>query len=606
MTIIGHLLDISAVALGFFIVRCLLKGRLSAVQKLYLSSAVYLLLWLLAVNGMQHTQSVPILQILDAITCACSALLIMTILLISLIFTKNLEKVPWHYWLLYLLPWFSTVIVFTNPMHHLFYRRFSIYASEVTFGPLFIISGMQYYLYSILVIVIMIRFGVKCRIRRVWGQVGLFIGGLMVPFCTNLLATLKILDLPISATPLAFLVTIFCHGIAVYYLNFLNIKPAALENMVDNVSEGYAILSADRCIVYSNRAFEEIFGEKYKMKVNCYLNRVVEELEERKKDVIYNLLNFFDVCKQSANMISYEQAILSEEGKFYYSVELTPILVKNRLAGVLAMFRDVTRLKEEMRRKQQNLSRAMERERLISLGQMIGSISHNLKTPIMAISGDVTLLEDLVREYEESIGDEEVTVEDHLEIAKEMSGWLLRIGECCSYMSDIITTVKGMAANLSNTSEGEFTVEEAIKRVQMFLKGKLVKNGCTLITKVELPPKTFIHGDINNMVQVINNLVDNACDAMEETGGEIGLLVYRTENGICIRVSDQGKGIPDDVKEKLFKTMCTTKGTRGTGLGLYSSAEIIRARFGGKIWADGNEDGGASFYVELPMEDERE
>ena len=305
-------------------------------------------------------------------------------------------------------------------------------------------------------------------------------------------------------------------------------------------------------------------------------------------------------------MISYEQAILSEEGKFYYSVELTPILVKHRLAGVLAMFRDVTRLKEEMRRKQQNLSRAMERERLISLGQMIGSISHNLKTPIMAISGDVTLLEDLVREYEESIGDEEVTVEDHLEIAKEMSGWLLRIGECCSYMSDIITTVKGMAANLSNTSEGEFTVEEAIKRVQMFLKGKLVKNGCTLVTKVELPPKTFIHGDINNMVQVINNLVDNACDAMEETGGEIGLLVYRTENGICIRVSDQGKGIPDDVKEKLFKTMCTTKGTRGTGLGLYSSAEIIRARFGGKIWADGNEDGGASFYVELPMEDERE
>ena len=116
------------------------------------------------------------------------------------------------------------------------------------------------------------------------------------------------------------------------------------------------------------------------MKVNCYLNRVVEELEERKKDVIYNLLNFFDVCKQSANMISYEQAILSEEGKFYYSVELTPILVKHRLAGVLAMFRDVTRLKEEMRRKQQNLSRAMERERLISLGQMIGSISHNLNT----------------------------------------------------------------------------------------------------------------------------------------------------------------------------------------------------------------------------------
>lgn len=604
MTIVGHILDISAAALAFFIVSCLLKGRLTAVQKLYLSSAAFLLVWLLAIIGMEQTKKTAVLQVLDAITCACSALLIMTILLISLIFTKNLVKVPRHYWLLYFLPALSSLIVFTNPMHHLFYRRFSIYASEVRFGPLFIISGLQYYLYSILVLVIMIHFGVKSRVKKVWGQVGLFIGGLLVPFGTNLLATLKIANLPISATPLAFLVTILCHGAAVYYFNFLNIKPAALENMVNNISEGYAILSADSCIIYSNTAFEEIFGEKYHMRTNSYLNRIVEELEDRKKDVIYNLLNFFDVCRQSVTIISYEQAILREEGKFYYSVELTPILVRHRLAGVLAMFRDVTKLKEEMRRKQQNLSRAMERERLISLGQMIGSISHNLKTPIMAVSGDVTLLEDLVREYEESIGDEEVTAEDHREIAAEMSGWLKRIRECCVYMSDIITTVKGMAANLSTSSEGEFTIEEMTKRVQMFLKGKLGKNGCRLTVSDELPEGTVIHGDINNMIQVINNLVDNACDAMEGSGGEIRLRVFQTEGGICMMVRDQGCGIPDDVKEKLFRSMYTTKGTKGTGLGLYSSAEIIRARFGGKIWVEDNEDGGASFFVELP-DDER-
>ena len=109
------------------------------------------------------------------------------------------------------------------------------------------------------------------------------------------------------------------------------------------------------------------------MSVNSYLNVIVDELEERKKNVIYNLLNFFDVCKQSIHAISYEQAVLGDKGKIYYSVELTPILQKHRLIGVVAMFRDVTSLKEEMKRKQQSLSRAMERERLISLGQMIGS-----------------------------------------------------------------------------------------------------------------------------------------------------------------------------------------------------------------------------------------
>ncbi len=605
MMIVGFVLNVSVAILGYFIVSCILKGRLVTAQKLYLSSAAFVLIWLLAVIGMDYTENKTYLQILDAVTCACSALLIMTILIMSLIVTKKLFRVPSHYWLLYLIPILTSLIVFTNPLHHLFYRKFSIYASEVQFGPLFIISGLQYYANAIAVLVIMFRYGVTSKSRRVWAQVGMFIGGLMVPLMTNLLATLQLVKFPISATPLAFLVTICAHGIAVYYLNFLNIKPIALESMVNNISEGYVILSTDKCIIYSNDAFDEIFGEQYKMNIDSYLPTVVEELEERKKDVIYNLLNFFDVCKQSVNVITYEQAILCDEGKVYYSVELTPIFVKHHMGGVLAMFRDVTLLKEEMQKKQQSLSRAMERERLISLGQMIGSISHNLKTPIMAISGGITMLEDLVREYEVSVGDEEITVEDHREIADEMSGWLVRMKDGCEYMSDIITTVKGMATNLSTSSEEEFTVSEVFKRVEMFLKSKLIKNRCTLEIQNDLSDETVLCGDVNNMVQVINNLLDNACDAMEGKGGNIVMRAYRKKTNVYIVIIDQGEGIAHDIQEKLFRSMCTTKGTKGTGLGLYSSAEIIRARFGGRIWGENNEEGGASFFVELPMEEER-
>ena len=125
MSIVGHILDVSVAVLGFFIVSCLMKGRLSAAQKLYLSSAGFLLLWLVAISGMDYTENMAALQVMDAITCACSALLIMTILLISLIFTRNLVQIPRHYWLLYVLPALSSLIVFTNPLHHLFYRQFS-------------------------------------------------------------------------------------------------------------------------------------------------------------------------------------------------------------------------------------------------------------------------------------------------------------------------------------------------------------------------------------------------------------------------------------------------------------------------------------------------
>ena len=62
----------------------------------------------------------------------------------------------------------------------------------------------------------------------------------------------------------------------------------------------------------------------------------------------------------------------------------------------------------------------MEKERLASLGQLIGGISHNLKTPIMSISGAAEGLTDLINEYDASIGDPEVTNDDHHAIANDM------------------------------------------------------------------------------------------------------------------------------------------------------------------------------------------
>ena len=66
-----------------------------------------------------------------------------------------------------------------------------------------------------------------------------------------------------------------------------------------------------------------------------------------------------------------------------------------------------------------NQETLMENERLASLGQLIGGIAHNLKTPIMSIAGAVEGLEDLIKEYDESIDDPLVTKQDHHEIAKE-------------------------------------------------------------------------------------------------------------------------------------------------------------------------------------------
>lgn len=211
-------------------------------------------------------------------------------------------------------------------------------------------------------------------------------------------------------------------------------------------------------------------------------------------------------------------------------------------------------------------------------------------------------LEKLVDEYTISLGDEDVTVEDYQEIAGDMRAWLGKIRESCAYMSDIITTVKGLATNMNTNNIVEFTVDEVFRRVFLLMKHSLAKHGCVLSMENELPGDAVLKGDINNLVQVVNNLVDNAMDAMKEEGGKITLCAEKKNGNILIKVKDSGPGIAPEVMERLFHSMVTTKGAMGTGLGLYSSAGLIRGKFSGRMWAENLPEGGAVFCVELPLQ----
>ena len=132
--------------------------------------------------------------------------------------------------------------------------------------------------------------------------------------------------------------------------------------------------------------------------------------------------------------------------------------------------------KNNIKQIRDNQSMLMESERLASLGQLIGGIAHNLKTPIMSISGAAEGLTDLVKEYDSSIDDPEVNSQDHHDIAKDMSDWIEKIKEYTAYMSDIITAVKGQAVTLSETDNVTFDIEELLKRViSMLLEEKIGK-----------------------------------------------------------------------------------------------------------------------------------
>ncbi len=107
--------------------------------------------------------------------------------------------------------------------------------------------------------------------------------------------------------------------------------------------------------------------------------------------------------------------------------------------------------------------------------------------------------------------------------------------------------------------------------------------------------------------QVISNLISNAMDAMEGREPKVLRITTKREapagghDYLRIMVADTGNGIEDELMSRIFDPFFTTKEPgKGTGLGLSISYGIIQDH-GGKIWAENNEWGGASFFVELPV-----
>ena len=250
----------------------------------------------------------------------------------------------------------------------------------------------------------------------------------------------------------------------------------------------------------------------------------------------------------------------------------------------------------------ENQNMLMESERLASLGQLIGGIAHNLKTPIMSTSGAIEGLSDLIKEYDSSIDDPEVNSKDHHDIARDMNEWIAKMREYIAYMSDIITAVKGQAVTLSESDAVHFTLDELVKRVDILMKHELKNAIVYLNIGIKTDEKTILNGDINSLVQVINNMISNSIQAYNgKTEQNIDLIIDKKDNNIVISVKDYASGLPKKVQEKLFKEMITTKGKNGTGLGLYMSYSTIRAHFNGDIKFETEEGKGTTFYIILPL-----
>lgn len=518
---------------------------------------------------------------------------------VAIIFRNTKIRFKRKYLLLFVIPFLTLLVLYTNKYHHLFYKTYSTNLSEMVYGSYFYIHSI--YTYGLLLVSIGIMINASLKNSGSFSkQTILIIIGTMFPILVNLAGTFKIWNMNVCLTPISFSIAVIFYTFAILKFNFLKITPIALQKIVDRISDGYVVLDEENTITDFNKTFLDMFNLKPE---NIRSKNFIRFLNNRKvsKKSIVRITKSIQKANETDETISFEQHF--SEIKKYFKIEITPIKSDNNSLGILFLLKDITQHKEDMEIIKNNQDILMERERLAGLGQLIGGIAHNLKTPIMSIAGAVQGLENLIREYDESIDDPLVNSQDHHDIAKDMEEWIPKIRAHLEYMSDIITTVKGQAvASLSSDDTEEFTINELIKRVNILMKHELKNAYIYMNVVMKTDENQIIKGNVNSLVQVVNNMISNAIQAYEGKHDQnIEMIVNKKENNIVISITDFAGGLPQEVRDRLFKEMVTTKGKNGTGLGLYMSYSNIKAHFGGDITYVTETGKGTTFNIIIPL-----
>ena len=490
------------------------------------------------------------------------------------------------------------MLLWTNNYHNLFYIKYSSNINETLYGNYFYIHTIYTYLMFFVALFNFLKYSIK-NAGFFSKQSMLIVVGSLAPIILNVLGTLKIIPMTVYITPISFTIAIIFYAFAIFKFKFLSVTPIAMQRIVDRMSDSFLVVNDDGTIIDFNDTFLKTFKLSSSVVRNAnFVNFLSSnKLEDIDSKFVKSILEQTKTTEETI-LVKREMKIKDK----YFNVEASGIFSKNSFLGTLILLKDVSQHVEDRNIIENNQSMLMEKERLASLGQMIGGIAHNLKTPIMSIAGAAEGLTDLTKEYDISIGDSSVTNEDHHEIVKDMNSWVEKIKTHTSYMSDVITAVKGQAVAFAETSTDSFTVSELLTHIDVLMKHELKNALIELNTSILVPSSLSIKGNINSLVQVINNIISNAIQAYNgKTNKNIDFIIKIKDNNLIFTVQDYGCGMPKKVQDKLFKEMITTKGKNGTGLGLFMSYSNIRAHFNGNMSFESTEGKGTRFDITIPL-----
>ena len=297
-------------------------------------------------------------------------------------------------------------------------------------------------------------------------------------------------------------------------------------------------------------------------------------------------------------------------------VEVNAKLFDNDL--VYSSVRDITRRLEEQKEILYNERLLAQQSKLSLLGEMIGTIAHQWKQPLNSIF--------LACQYLKRIDlSQKDASEDVKKIGEQVSSSVQFLNETIDNFRDFIKT-KDSSENFNLLSsildtykiyspqlhEDNIHVEVHCNISEMYPKkshdiftNNIILYGCDVDNcrncSVDI---VNMHGSENEFKNIMVNLISNAKDAIVRNknieNGFIKTEVYTDENNLYLTVEDNGGGIPENIQDKIFDKYFTTKGKKGTGIGLYVAKDILKKMFDSEISFE-NTGYGARFIISIPL-----
>jgi signal transduction histidine kinase len=215
--------------------------------------------------------------------------------------------------------------------------------------------------------------------------------------------------------------------------------------------------------------------------------------------------------------------------------------------------------------------------RMAILGEMSGGLAHQLRNSAAAMVG-------LARLINRKSGEDGVLRDNSELLLKEA----METSELVSRFLDFSRPM--------HLESREFDVVALIEEIGHSLEGRF-RNIYIEYDFKKAHPVTIL-GDQLLLKQAISNLADNACKALPQSGGKVNFSVWEEDEVVIITIKDNGRGIPDELKDKIF-TPFISGSPSGTGLGLALAMKIVSIH-GGHITFDSRRDQGTEFFVSLP------